>query len=111
MERAPCIPSWKSVYNQIKKKKIQALRIKFKPTKSKQFRREFIAVLSLTSQWERADKMDLHVYSTVLLSRDGRDVSTQKEPASIYLILHISVCQTLCCLGINQGQFQPYCEV
>lgn len=55
--------------------------------------------------------MDLYVYSTVLLARYGRDVPTQKEPTSIYLILHISVCQTLCCLGINQGQFQPCCEM
>lgn len=55
--------------------------------------------------------MDLHLYSTVLLAEDGRDVSAQKEPASIYLILHISICQTLCCLGINQEQFQPSCEM
>lgn len=71
---------------------------------------KFIAVLSLTSQWERIGKMDLNVYSPVLLARDGRGVLAQKKPALIYLILHISICQTLCCLGINQGQFQPCCE-
>lgn len=81
-----------SVCNQINKKKIQMLRIEFKPTKSKQFRMEFIAVLILTSQQEIIDKMDLHVYSTVLLARDGRGVPTQKECALIYLILHISIC-------------------
>lgn len=100
--------SEKSVYNQIKK--IQMLRIKFKLTKSKQFRMEFIAVLILTSQQEIVDKMDLHVYSTALPTRDGRGVPTQNEPALIYLILYISVCQTLCCLSINKGQFQPCCE-
>ena len=71
------------------------LRIKFKPAKSKQFRMEFIAVLSLASQREITNKMDLHVCSTALLARDGRGVSTEKEPALISLILHISVCQTV----------------
>lgn len=66
----------------IKFKKIQLLRIKFKPTKSKQFRTEFNAFeLNLTGN----NRWDLS--SPELLSRDGRGVSTKKESTVIYFIL------------------------
>lgn len=47
--------------------------------------------------------MDLHLYFTVLLARDGRDVPTQKEPALIYLILHISILSDFVLFGHKSG--------
>lgn len=43
-------------------------------------------LLSLTLR-EIIDEMDLHVYSSMLLSRDGRGVSAKEESTVIYFIL------------------------